>query len=242
MAAIDNVDSVLLFYNEYGVDWIKNAKVSPDAFVQIAIQLAYYKCYSESCSTYETASTRGFLHGRLETLRTCSVDTTAFTKAFCDPNIEQDEIISLLMKAIKSHTKYIISAINGTYLDAFLNIRSSGDLSVYFHLLGRGVDCHLLGLQSQIRDGEKSRATLFTDPSYAQAMHFKLRTSNLSPGLGFHTGMETIVPDAYAIAYIIENDKLKIGISSNKKCKETDSIIFRKALKESLDDLRKILS
>ncbi|CAG8696832.1 16599_t:CDS:2 [Dentiscutata erythropus] len=218
-AAIDNIDSVLLYYNEYGSNWIKNAKVSPDAFVQIAIQLAYYKRYGESCSTYETASTRGFLHGRLETLRTCSVDTTAFTKAFCDPNIEKDEIVSLLMKAIKSHTEYIISAING-----------------------RGVDCHLLGLQSQIHDGEKSRATLFTDPSYAQAMHFKLRTSNLSPGLGFHTGMETIVPDAYAIAYIIEKDKLKIGISSNKKCKETDSVIFRKALKESLNDLREILS
>ncbi|CAG8473692.1 1634_t:CDS:10, partial [Dentiscutata heterogama] len=218
-AAIDKVDSVLLYYNEYGADWIKNAKVSPDAFVQIAIQLAYYKRYGEPCSTYETASTRGFLHGRLETVRTCSVDTVAFTKAFCDPNVEKDEKVSLLMKAIKSHVEYISSAIKG-----------------------RGVDCHLLGLQSQIRDGEKSRATLFTDPSYAQAMHFKLRTSNLSPGLCFHTGMETIVPDAYAIAYIIEKDKLKIGISSNKKCKETDSVIFRKALKESLDDLREILS
>ncbi|CAG8462315.1 479_t:CDS:10 [Dentiscutata heterogama] len=219
-AAIDNVDSVLLHYNEYGSDWLKNVKVSPDAFVQMAIQLAYYKHYREPCPTYESASTRGFLHGRTETVRTCSVDTVAFTKAFCDPNVRKDEKISLLTKAIKSHIEYMISATNG-----------------------RGVDRHLLGLRCQIRDEEeKSKATLFTDPSYVQSMYFKLSSSNMSPGLGFHCGFGAVVPDGYGICYVIGKDKLKLSISSYKKCKETDSTIFRKVLKESLDELREILS
>ncbi|CAG8763191.1 9064_t:CDS:2, partial [Racocetra fulgida] len=190
-AAIDNLDSVLLHYNEYGSEWLKNAKVSPDAFVQMAMQLAYYKRYGEPCATYESASTRAFLHGRTETTRTCSVDTVAFTKAFYDPNVNKDEKISLLMKAIKSHTEYMISASNG--------------------------------LRCQIRDEEeKSKATLFKDPSYVQSMSFKLSTSNMSPAFGFHCGFGAVVPDGYGICYAIGKDKLKISISSYKKCKETD--------------------
>ncbi|CAG8831433.1 36867_t:CDS:10, partial [Gigaspora margarita] len=217
--AIDDVDSVLLYYNEYGADWLKNAKVSPDAFAQMAFQLAYYKCHGEPCPSYEPVTTRGFLHGRMEILKTCSMDTVEFTKAFCDPKVKNDEKISLLMKAIKSHTENMISVINGY-----------------------GIGCHLMGLQSQIRDEEKSRATLFTDPSYAQSIRYKFNASNMSPALCFHTGSGPIPPDGYAICYIFEKDKLKINIQSWKKCKETDSVIFRKVLEESLDDLREILS
>ncbi|RIB11895.1 hypothetical protein C2G38_2259827 [Gigaspora rosea] len=176
----------------------------------MAIQLTYYKCHGEPCPTDEPVTTRGFLHGRLETLKTCSMDTVEFTKVFCDPKV----------KAIKSHTENMISVING-----------------------HGIDCHLIGLQSQIRDEEKSRATLFTDPSYyAQSIRYKLSSSNMGPALCFHTGFGPLVPDGYAICYIFEKDKLKINIISWKKCKETDSVIFRKALEESLDDLREILS
>ncbi|CAG8485294.1 11681_t:CDS:10 [Cetraspora pellucida] len=219
-AAIDNVDSVLLHYNEYGSEWLKNAKVSPDAFVQMAIQLAYYKRYGEPCATYESASTRGFLHGRTETVRTCSVDTVAFTKAFYDPNVPNDDKVTLLKKAIKSHTEYMISATNG-----------------------RGVDRHLLGLRCQIRnEEEKSKATLFNDPSYIQSMYFKLSSSNMSPALGFHCGFGAVVPDGYGICYSIGKDKLKLSISSYKKCQETDSSSYRSILKGSLDDMREILS
>ncbi|KAJ1669190.1 Carnitine O-acetyltransferase mitochondrial, partial [Spiromyces aspiralis] len=69
-----------------GSDYIKKAKVSPDAFVQMALQLAYYRLHGQPCATYETASTRAFLHGRTETIRSCSSESLAFTKAFDDPD------------------------------------------------------------------------------------------------------------------------------------------------------------
>ena len=46
------------------------------------MQLAYWRTYHQPCPTYESASTRQFLHGRTETIRTCSEDSVAFTKAF----------------------------------------------------------------------------------------------------------------------------------------------------------------
>jgi len=44
----------------YGKDWIKSAKCSPDAFIQMALQLAYYKLYGHLVATYESASTRRY--------------------------------------------------------------------------------------------------------------------------------------------------------------------------------------
>ncbi|CAG8572345.1 2336_t:CDS:10, partial [Acaulospora morrowiae] len=219
-SAITNVDSVLLHYKEYGSNMLKSVKVSPDAFVQMAMQLAYYRHYGEPCPTYESASTRGFLHGRTETVRTCSVDSLAFTKAFDDKDINKEKKIEFLKKAIKSHVEYMISATNG-----------------------KGVDRHLLGLRTQLRsDEEKAKATLFNDPSYYQSMNFKLSSSNMSPGMNFHCGFGAVVPDGYGVCYIIHQDKIKFSISSYLKCKETDSKKFRKTLVRTLDDLGEMLS
>jgi carnitine O-acetyltransferase len=62
-------------------------QVSPDAFVQMALQLAYFRIYKNPCATYESASTRQFLHGRTETIRSCSNESVAFTKSFDQKDI-----------------------------------------------------------------------------------------------------------------------------------------------------------
>ncbi|CAG8496162.1 1854_t:CDS:2 [Diversispora eburnea] len=216
--AIDNVDIVLLYYHEYGSNWLKSVKYSPDAFVQMAIQLAYYRQYGEPCATYESASTRGFLHGRTETVRSCSIDSLAFTKDFDDKDIKKEKKIELFTTAIKSHIEYMIAAVNG-------------------------VDRHLLGLRTQLQsDKEKENASLFNDLSYQKSSYYKLSTSNMSLGVKFICGFGAVVPDGYGVCYMINSDKLRFSISSYKKCKETDSVIFRKTLIKTLDDLREILS
>lgn len=85
---IIDLDSVLLHYNDYGSNFIKSAKVSPDGWMQMAYQLAYYRQYGKPCPTYESASTRKFLTGRTETVRSCSADSVAFTKAWDDRDIK----------------------------------------------------------------------------------------------------------------------------------------------------------
>ncbi|CAJ0912523.1 2371_t:CDS:2, partial [Entrophospora sp. SA101] len=180
----------------------------PDAFVQMAFQLAYYRHYGEPCATYESASTRAFLLGRTETVRSCSVDSVAFTKAFDDKNVKKEQKIELLKKAIESHLEYMISATKGN-----------------------GVDRHLLGLRVHLQnDEERSKATIFSDPSYLKSMYFKLSSSNMSPGDYFYGGFGAVVPDGYGICYSIGKEKLKLSISSYKNAKETDSVAFRKTL------------
>ncbi|KAK9767662.1 Carnitine O-acetyltransferase mitochondrial [Basidiobolus ranarum] len=214
---IKSIQSLCLHYNNYGADWIKQIKVSPDAFVQMALQLAYYRQYGESCPTYETASTRAFAYGRTETVRVCSSDSVAFVEAFDDDSIDEREKLILFNKAIASHLEYMKAA--------------SG---------GKGVDRHLLGLRSVIEtDAEREAATIFSDPSYIKSMYFKLSTSNMSPGDHFYGGFGAVVPEGYGVNYAIGKNNMKFSISSWRSCKETDSDVFRDTLNSSLTDLRR---
>ena len=53
-------------YRGYGSSLMKSSKFSPDAFVQMAVQLASYRLFGESVGTYEASQVRTFKHGRTE--------------------------------------------------------------------------------------------------------------------------------------------------------------------------------
>jgi carnitine O-acetyltransferase len=94
---IGNSDLGVLHFSDYGSDWIKKygnllrltlAKVSPDAFVQICLQLTYYRIHRKLAPTYETASVRKYAHGRTETCRSLSLELANFVQMFDDQQIK----------------------------------------------------------------------------------------------------------------------------------------------------------
>ena len=56
----ERLDLKMLRYTKFGKGFIKSQNMSPDAFIQVSLQLAYYEVYSTLCSTYESASIRRF--------------------------------------------------------------------------------------------------------------------------------------------------------------------------------------
>ena len=64
---------------------IAAARQSPDAYIQMALQLAWYRTRGTFVATYETVLTRLFHHGRTETIRTLSNDSRAFVLTMSDP-------------------------------------------------------------------------------------------------------------------------------------------------------------
>src|SRR5712675_1711046 len=60
------------------------AGLSPDAYVQMALQLAWYKTSGSFTATYETALTRAFDKARTETIRTLSEDSRAWVLLMTD--------------------------------------------------------------------------------------------------------------------------------------------------------------
>ena len=63
---------------------LKDFKVSPDGFLQMSFQLAYDKLYKQTVTTYESASTAAFKHGRTEAIRSATLQSVNFTNAFRD--------------------------------------------------------------------------------------------------------------------------------------------------------------
>ena len=78
---VQRYDVNIVSYTRYGSSEIKTTGCSPDAFVQIAMQLAGYRLFGEQVGMYEATQMRAFLHGRTETTRGVSVASQDFVKA-----------------------------------------------------------------------------------------------------------------------------------------------------------------
>ncbi|KAI5787102.1 Choline/Carnitine o-acyltransferase-domain-containing protein [Geopyxis carbonaria] len=92
-----------LEFNHYGKNFITSMGFSPDAFVQMAFQAAYYGLYGRVESTYEPAMTKVFLHGRTEAIRTVSDKSVEFVRKFCE-NAPAAEKVEALRRACVKHS------------------------------------------------------------------------------------------------------------------------------------------
>lgn len=109
-ALAENVELYCFQFLPFGKGLIKKCRTSPDAFVQIALQLAHFRvgvppdcgagrrrqgtparltlCIPQDkgkfCLTYEASMTRMFREGRTETVRSCTSESTAFVQAMVE--------------------------------------------------------------------------------------------------------------------------------------------------------------
>ncbi|KAL2180093.1 Choline/Carnitine o-acyltransferase-domain-containing protein [Thermothelomyces heterothallicus CBS 202.75] len=91
-----------LDFNAYGKNFITAMGFSPDAFVQMAFQAAYYGLYGRVECTYEPAMTKMYLHGRTEAIRTVSEESVNFVQTFWADNPAEKKI-EALRKACQRH-------------------------------------------------------------------------------------------------------------------------------------------
>jgi hypothetical protein len=81
---IEDVEMALLVWTEYGKGFIKKLRISPDAFLQMALQFTYYRNQGYFSLTYEASMTRLFREGRTETVRSCTKESSDFVQAMLD--------------------------------------------------------------------------------------------------------------------------------------------------------------
>ena len=98
-------DCQALEFKTYGKNFITSHGFSPDAFVQMAFQAAYYGLYGRIECTYEPAMTKAFLHGRTEAIRTVQPHSVEFVKTFfSEASIHQK--VAALRKACQGHVSH----------------------------------------------------------------------------------------------------------------------------------------
>jgi len=215
----ETVDLRVLDFPHFGKALMKRYRLIPDFFVQMAIQLAFYRLHREVTATYETGHTRLFYHGRTDTIKATTVDSVAFVKSMCSETSTDAERFEKLKAAIATHSA---------------NAREV--------LAGKGVDRHLMGLNilSEMC-GIKPKPALFTDKGYLTAKKYRLSTSNISLGDSpIFGGFMAMYDDGYGVCYGLMEGSMKFSITCVATCKSTSSAAFRDALEQSLVDLQRV--
>lgn len=86
----------------------------------MALQLAYFRDFGKFSLTYEASMTRLFRDGRTETVRSCSIESSAWVRAMEDPKITTKEKVRLLKVACERHQKAYLEAMTGKGIDRHL--------------------------------------------------------------------------------------------------------------------------
>jgi carnitine O-acetyltransferase len=170
-------------YQGYGKGLIKKFRCSPDAYVQMILQLAYHKMYGQNRPTYESAATRRFQQGRTETCRSVSDASVAWCNAMADPSVDDKTRVELLRKAVEAHVEYITAASDG-----------------------KGVDRHLFGLKKLLEPGQELPA-IYKDPAYGYSGSWFLSTSQLSSEYFNGYGWSQVIDAGFGIAYMINENR-----------------------------------
>ncbi len=82
---LSDVDLHIHVFRDFGKKFItKGCSVSPDALIQMALQLAYFRDIGRHHLTYEASMTRMFREGRTETVRACTIESSEWVKSMGD--------------------------------------------------------------------------------------------------------------------------------------------------------------
>ncbi|XP_034050102.1 choline O-acetyltransferase-like [Thalassophryne amazonica] len=214
---VDNLDMDVFNFKVHGKEFIKKQKMSPDAYIQVALQLAFYKCNGRLVHTYESASIRRFQKGRVDNIRSATAEALAFVKSMTDEaaTLADSEKMKRLRDAINAQTNYTIAAITGM-----------------------AIDNHLLGLLKISKELNMEKPEIFSDQTYVDSNQFIFSTSQVPTTEEMFCCYGPVVPNGYGACYNPQPDHIVFCVSSFRESTETSSAVFIKELKRGLLDIR----
>ncbi|XP_016983298.2 carnitine O-acetyltransferase [Drosophila rhopaloa] len=205
-------------FDGYGKDFIKKQKLGPDSYIQMALQLAFFKMHSEPAAQYESAHLRIFDGGRTETIRSCSNQSLAFCLAMQDFGTPEAERAEKLREAVIYHQMYAKLA-----------------------LQGRGVDRHLFGLKLMAVENCLPIPEFFSSPGYVKSSHFRMSTSQVATKNDAFMGYGPATDDGYACCYNPRECDIIVAISAWRHCAVTDPWKFAKMLEKAFIEMKLVL-
>lgn len=202
-------------FEEFGKNFIKTCKLSPDSFIQVSLQLTFYRLHGHTPSTYESASTRMFLLGRTECIRSQSMESDAFCREYVKGKLNLAETEVLLRNAVDAHKEY-------------------ANMAMY----GKGVDRLLLGLKKIAEENNRPVPELFRDPGYLKGLTYALCTSQVTARNDILMSFGYIVPGGYGVCYSNQENNFRFSICTKRHDNEGFTAEgFRRTLQLTLDEL-----
>jgi len=198
-------------FGAFGKDFLKSSKISPDGTLQMAIQLGHWKLKGKLVSTYESASTAAFKHGRTETIRSCTNEAVAFVQAMANKRTDREE---LLRAAVHKHFELSKNA-----------------------AMGQGHDRHLFALKYISERQSSTLPDFYADPSYSTMSTSIISTSTLVGSAICSGGFGPVVPEGYGVGYGMVDDGCVLNVTNYNN----EAGDFAAAIVESLHDIYGVL-
>uniref|UniRef100_A0A8C5MVR1 Carnitine O-palmitoyltransferase 1, muscle isoform n=1 Tax=Leptobrachium leishanense TaxID=445787 RepID=A0A8C5MVR1_9ANUR len=225
----DDVDFYCTRFMDFGKGLIKKCRSSPDAFFQIALQLAHYREKGHFCLTYEASMTRLFREGRTETVRSCTKQSCDFVKAMEDPNETKENRLALYRAAADHHQLMYRLAMTGKGIDRHL-------FCLYIVSKYLGTDSPFL---QQVLSEPWRLSTSQTPQQQLKMFDMEQFPDHVSAGGGFGP----VADDGYGVSYIFAGENLiTLHISSKFSSPETNSHRFGQRICQSMRDLAQLLT
>ncbi|XP_038242777.2 carnitine O-palmitoyltransferase 1, muscle isoform [Dermochelys coriacea] len=223
-ALADDVDFHFFQFTNFGKGLIKRFKISPDAFIQISLQLAHFWDKGSFCLTYEASMTRLFREGRTETVRSCTRESTAFVRSMMDPAQGVTGALQLFQVAAEKHQHMYRLAMTGAGIDR--------------HLFCLYVVSRYLRVESpflaQVLAEPWRLSTSQTPQQQIKMFDMEKNEDHVSSGGGFGP----VADDGYGVSYIIAGENLiTFHISSKFSSPETDSRRFGRNIRQAMRDI-----
>nr|AHB12592.1 carnitine palmitoyltransferase 1C [Leucoraja erinacea] len=220
----NDVDFYAFPFTRFGKGVIKKCRTSPDAFIQIALQLANYRDKGTFCLTYESSMTRLFREGRTETVRSCTVETCNFVTALDGKKHSNEECLNLFRIAAKNHQHISRLAMSGCGIDR--------------HLFCLYVVSKYLGVSSPFLQEVLSEpwclSTSQTPIQQIELFDLVNHPEYISIGGGFGP----VADDGYGVSYIIVGDHLiNFHISCKVSSPLTDAHRFGENISQAMLDI-----
>ena len=207
-------DTFVLEFTGFGKTFIVRNRMSPDSFVQLSMQLAYYRLYGKIVSQYEPVLTKAFYHGRTEAMRTATETAAKFCKIWLNPKATSSMKLEAMRVATQQHS-------------AGIKLAASG----------KGLERHLFALSKIAEKNGIPIPDFFSSKAYKKLNNTILSSSNCgNPSLRLF-GFGPVVQDGFGIGYIIRDSGLQYSISS--KHRQTER--YAHTLKQTLIDMGKLL-
>ncbi|XP_004393866.1 PREDICTED: carnitine O-palmitoyltransferase 1, liver isoform isoform 4 [Odobenus rosmarus divergens] len=220
----NDVDFYSFPFHTFGKGLIKKCRTSPDAFVQLALQLAHYQDMGKFCLTYEASMTRLFREGRTETVRSCTTESCNFVLAMVDPTQTVEQRLKLFKIASEKHQHLYRLAMTGSGIDRHL-------FCLYVVSKYLAVDSPFL---KEVLSEPWRLSTSQTPQQQVELFDLERNPEYVSSGGGFGP----VADDGYGVSYILVGENLiSFHISSKFSSPETDSHRFGKYLKQAMTDI-----
>uniref|UniRef100_A0A8C9DGS4 Carnitine O-palmitoyltransferase 1, muscle isoform n=1 Tax=Prolemur simus TaxID=1328070 RepID=A0A8C9DGS4_PROSS len=223
-ALADDVELYCFQFLSFGKGLIKKCRTSPDAFVQIALQLAHFRDRGKFCLTYEASMTRMFREGRTETVRSCTSESTAFVQAMMEGSHMKADLQDLFRKAAEKHQNMYRLAMTGAGIDR--------------HLFCLYVVSKYLGVRSPFLAEVLAEPWRLSTSQIPQSQIRMFDPDQYPHHLGAGGGFGPVADDGYGVSYMIAGENMIFfHISSKFSSSETNAQRFGNHIRQALLDI-----